>query len=353
VRHGPFVRRTGRTQGGREQTGSCQESINDGLSGSSTGYSGAVPTALLLLLSGAAVVTVGAIAAMRGIGGFARDRDVPPHAIGAVLFGVNLASLGAILLGAGRNATEVAAGASVGTFVFMIGIAFGVALLASKEPVPAPPVLATLIPLGALVVGAIAIEDLAISRFEGAVLLAATVAHALYLLQGPSERALPEAVGRDLLRPGSGRWLRVPPWLLALIGLGIVYAGANLLIDGSTRLLARTALAPGFVGAVIVGSLASAHRVVDEVQPVRRGEHAVALGNLFGSVVVFSTGAVGLASLIRPLILDSSVAVAYIAGSVLYTVLATVLLARGRAGRVTGTVLILLYGAWIFIARHF
>jgi cation:H+ antiporter len=312
-----------------------------------------VPTALLLLLSGAAVVTVGAIAGMRGIGGFAGERDVAPLAIGAALFGLNLASLGAVIVGAGRNTTAVAAGASVGTFVFMVGIAFGVALLASKEPVPAPPVAATLIPLGALVVGAIAIEDLAISRFEGAVLLAATVAHALYLLQGPAERTLPEAVGRDLLRSGSRRILRIPPWLLALIGLAVVYAGASLMISGSTRLLVRTTLAPGFVGAAIVGSLASAHRVVDEVRPVRRAEPAVAFGNLFGAVVVFSTGALGLAALIRPLVLDSSVAVAYIAGSVLYTVLATVLLARGRAGRVTGIVLIVLFGVWIFIARHF
>jgi cation:H+ antiporter len=312
-----------------------------------------VPTALVLLLSGAAVVTVGAVAAMRGISGLARERGIAPLAIGVVLFGVNLASLGTVLIGAGRDSTAVAAGASFGTVAFTVGVSFGVALVSSKEPVTAPPVAATLVPLGALVVGAIAIEDLAISRFEGAVLLAATVAHAVYLLQGPRERELPEAVGRDLLRTGSGRSLPLPNWLVALFALAVVYLGASLMLDGSTRLLERTSLAPGFVGAAIVGSLASAHRVVNEVRPVRRTEPALAFGNLFGAVVVFSTGAVGLAALIRPLILDSSVAVAYIAASVLATVLATVLLARGQAGRVTGVALILLFGAWIAIARSF
>ena len=314
---------------------------------------GGVPTALVLLLSGAAVLTVGAMAALRGIGGLARERSVAPLFIGAVLFGVNLASLGTVLIGAGRDLTAVAAGASFGTVAFMVGIAFGVALVASKEPAPAPPVAATLIPIGALIVGAIAIQDLAISRFEGAVLLAATAAHAFYLMQGWRERSLPEAVGQDIVRAGSGRPRRIPAWLLAFVGLGIVYLGANLLLDGSTRLLARTSLAPGFVGAAVVGSLASAHRVVDEVRPVRRADATLAFGNLFGAVVVFSTGAVGLAALIRPLVLDSSVAVAYIAASALFTVLATVLLARGRAGRVTGVVLLVLFGAWIAIARTF
>ncbi len=313
----------------------------------------AVRTAIVLILSGAAVVTVGAIAGLRGIGGFARARDVRPLAIGAVLFGVNLASLGTVLVGAGRNSTAVAAGASVGTVVFMLGIGFGSALLAARAPVPAPPVRATLIPLAALIIGAIAIQDLAISRFEGLVLLAATVVHAVYLVQEPPERVLPEAVGHDLLRTGSPSPRPIATWPLGLIGLAIVYAGASLLIDGSTRLLVRTSLAPGFVGAAIVGSLVSAHRVVGEVGPIRRSEPPLAFGNLFGSVVVFSTGALGLAALIRPLILDSSVAVAYIAGSVLYTVLATVLLARGRAGRLTGAALILLFGAWIYIARRF
>jgi cation:H+ antiporter len=312
-----------------------------------------VPTALVLLLSGAAVVTVGAAAAMHGIAGLAHDRGARPLSLGAAVFGLDLAALGVVVVASARGDTAIAAGASVGTVTFMVGIGFGLALLVSRTPAEAPPAPTTIMPLAALVIGAIAVEDLAISRLEGLVLIAAFVAYVVYLLQSPGERALPEAVGRDLLDGSSGRSLPVPGWFLVPAGLAIVYVGASLMVDGSRGILRHSTLAPGFVGAAIVGSLASAHRVLSEVVPMRRGNSSLAFGNAIGTVVAFTTGVLGLAALIRPLILDSSVAVAYIAASVMYTVLATAVLARRRGGRVLGAILIVLFASWIMIARNF
>ena len=92
--------------------------------------------------------------------------------------------------------------------------------------------------------------------------------------------------------------------------------------------------------------------VLLEVLPILRGIPELATGNLLGTVAAFTTGVIGLAALVRPLEVDSAAATAYLASAVLYTVVAVAFLARGRAGRVVGIILIVLYGAWLAYAAR-
>ena len=97
----------------------------------------------------------------------------------------------------------------------------------------------------------------------------------------------------------------------------------------------------------MIGALASADEVLLEVLPIRRGMTSLATGNLLGTVAAFSTLVLGLAALVRPLTVDSAAASALLAASVLYTIVATAFLMRGRAGKVVGMALIVCYGAWL------
>jgi cation:H+ antiporter len=123
-------------------------------------------------------------------------------------------------------------------------------------------------------------------------------------------------------------------------------------VEGGVRLLHHTALTAGFIGAAIIGALAALDEVLLEVLPLRRGVPELATGNLFGTVAAFSTGVLGLAALVRPLVVDSAANSAFLASAALYAVVATAFLARGRAGKLTGVILIALYAIWLAVASQ-
>jgi len=205
-----------------------------------------------------------------------------------------------------------------------------------------------LLPAATLLAGAAALADRVVSRPEGGALIGA---YGIYLgiviFDGRGAQARAEEIVRE-----AEEGPRLPPPVLLVGGLVLVYAGAGILVDGGVRLLSRTGLAAGFVGAAVIGALASLDEVFLEVLPVRRGIPELATGNLLGTVAAFSTGVLGLAALVRPLEVDGAGATAFLASAALYTVVATAFLARGRAGKVVGVAILALYGLWLAVASR-
>jgi cation:H+ antiporter len=304
--------------------------------------------AISLLVAGAAVLTVGAEAAIRGAGRLAKARRISPFLLGALLFGVDVESVGAALIAAGRGQTALAAGEAFGTVVFLFSAAFGVALLLAPRPIESPSIQMVLLPAVTLLAGAAALADRVVSRPEGGALIGV---YGIYLgiviIDGRGAQARAEEIVRE-----AEEGPRVPPLVLLVGGLALVYAGASVLVNGGVRLLSMSGLAAGFVGAAIIGALASIDEVFLEVLPVRRGIPELATGNLFGTVAAFSTGVLGLAALVRPLEVDGAGATAFLAAAALYTVVATTFLARGRAGKVVGVAILALYGLWLGFASR-
>jgi cation:H+ antiporter len=304
--------------------------------------------AISLLVAGAAVLTVGAEAAIRGAGRLAKARRISPFLLGAVLFGVDVDSVGAALIAAGRGQTALAAGEAFGTVVFLFSAAFGVALLLAPRPIESPSIQMVLLPAVTLLAGAAALADRVVSRPEGGALIGA---YGIYLgiviVDGRGAQARAEEIVRE-----AEEGPRVPPLVLLVGGLALVYAGASVLVNGGVRLLSMSGLAAGFVGAAIIGALASLDEVFLEVLPVRRGIPELATGNLLGTVAAFSTGVLGLAALVRPLEVDGAGATAFLAAAALYTVVATTFLARGRAGKVVGVAVLALYALWLGFASR-
>jgi cation:H+ antiporter len=129
--------------------------------------------------------------------------------------------------------------------------------------------------------------------------------------------------------------------------LALLFVGATVLVAGGSRLVELTTLSAGFVGAAVLGLLVSLDEVLLEVLPVRRGEPGLATGNLFGTLAAFTTGVPGAAALIRPLVLDGATAAAFLAVALLYFLVGTSFLARGKAGRLVGATVLIVYAAWL------
>jgi len=293
--------------------------------------------AVVLLAAGAGVLYVGAEAAVRGASGLTRALGVPAFAVGALLFGLDLEGLGAAVVAAGRGETALAAGEIFGTVLFLYSAAFGAALLLAREPVPAPDRTMVLAPGLHLVACAFAVSDRYVARLEGVLLIVFYLAYVGLVIR------------RNGTTAGEGERdaTRGAPLLLVGGGLLAVAGGAALLVAGGARLVTEAGLQAGFVGAAVLGILVSLDEVLLEVLPIRRGAPELATGNLFGTLAAFSTGVLGLAAVVRPLEIDAPGSVAFIGVAVLYALVATVFVARGRAGRLLGGFVLASYAAWL------
>jgi cation:H+ antiporter len=298
---------------------------------------------LALLAAGALLLYVGAESAVRGATGLSRALRIPAFALGALLFGVDFEGLGAAVVAAGRGQTEIAAGQSFGTILFLFSVALGAALLMARSPVPSPSPVMVALPALPVVACAIAISDRFVARWEGALLVVIYGAYVvLVILRGNGTGAREEARGSPA---APTRWTRSA--LLTGGGLALVYLGATLLVTGGSRLVDLTALSAGFVGAAVVGILVSLDEMLLEILPIRRGQPELATGNLFGTLAAFTTVVPGVAALVRPLVLDGAAAAAFLAAALLYFVVGTAFLARGRAGRLVGGTVLVIYAAWL------
>jgi cation:H+ antiporter len=301
--------------------------------------------AIVLLVAGAAVLIAGAESAVRGTARFAIALGVPAFVLGALLFGIDLEGLSAALLAAGRGQTQIAAGEAFGTVIFLFGVGLAFALLLSRGPIESPSEVMVVAPAVPVVASALAVSDQYVSRLEGGLLVFLYVGYVLAVLaegRGLRYRAAELEHEAAEVRGSAGRAA-----VIALVGLAAVYGGAWLLVDGGIRILSRTGLAAGFVGAAIVGTLAGLDEVLLEVLPVMRGSPELATGNLFGTVAAFSSVVLGLAALVRPLVLDSSAEVAFLAGTTMYAIVASVFLVRGRISKPLGLILLIVYVGWL------
>jgi cation:H+ antiporter len=304
--------------------------------------------ALGLLAGGALLLYLGAEAAVRGAAGFARTVGIPAFVLGALLFGIDPEGLGTAVVASARGQPSIAAGEIFGTILFLYSAAFGGALLVSRKPVEAPSPLMILAPAAHLVIAALVISDRIVSRLEAGLLLVAYAAYvALVVEEGRMLRARAEEIQKEAEEAPRSRWVLGG---FAVGGLALVYVGATVLVEGGTRLLEATGLEAGFVGAAVIGVLVSLDEVLLEVLPIRRGTPDLATGNLFGTVAAFCSGVLGIAALVRPLELDSAVLLAFLGAAVLYAIVATVFLARGRAWKGLGLVVLGVYAVWLVSA---
>jgi cation:H+ antiporter len=305
-------------------------------------------TTLGLLALGAVVLYLGAEAAIRGASAFARRAGISAFLMGAVLFGIDIEGMGTALVAAGRGQTQIAAGEIFGTVLFLFSVAFGLALVLAREPVPAPATMMIVAPAVSITAAAASLFDHFVSRPEGGFLLALYAVYVAFIVR--EEHAIREASEGSESNSRAMAGGRVVTLMLG--GLALLYVGATILVAGGSRLVDRTALTAGFVGAAIVGTLASLDEVLLEILPIRRGTPDLATGNLFGTLAAFTTGVLGLAALVRPLDVDGAANAAFLGMAFLYAVVSTAFLTHARAGRLLGVIVLGFYLVWLVVTAN-
>ncbi len=306
--------------------------------------------ALGLLALGGALLWAGAESAVRGAASAARSLRVPAFVLGALLFGVDLEGLGTAVGASAGGEPLLASGEIFGTVLFLFGFAFASALILSKKPLPAPDPQMVLAPAIPLFAAALMISDRFVGRLEAVLLVGIYAGYVAFVVrEGRLARAHAEELQREA---GETRHSRTMLLTMTLGGLALLSVGAGVAVAGGARLAAEAGLSEGFVGAAVLGVLVSIDEVLLEVLPVRRGSPELATGNLLGTLAAFCSGVLGVTALVRPLEVDSAAALAFLGAAVLYTVTATVFLARERAGWGVGLFSLAFYALWLVTAAE-
>jgi cation:H+ antiporter len=140
----------------------------------------------------------------------------------------------------------------------------------------------------------------------------------------------------------------LPSWSravgLLILGLVVIFLGAELLVKGAKMVLSTFPISEVFLGMTVVALGESLEEAARMVTPARRGHPELAWGNVVGTIIILLALNLGVIALIRPLAADPLVLhfhVPYLLGCTL--LVAAALLWAKRLGRPMGALLVGLY----------
>lgn len=127
--------------------------------------------------------------------------------------------------------------------------------------------------------------------------------------------------------------------LFILAGGGLLYAGAEGLVGGSSRLALRMGLTPLAVGLTVVAFGTSAPEMVVSVNATLGGNTEIAAGNVIGSNIANIALILGVCALIRPMQVATQVVRIDTPIMIGISVIASLLILQGEVGRIQGVLL--------------
>ena len=272
---------------------------------------------LVLLLGGGEILVIGAIGLVRRLGW-------APAAVGALLVGAGTsapelaASLGASLRGEHALVLGAIVGSNVANIVLILGLCALAAPLGFRRR---PIALYGVAVVGSAALLAVLAWDGAIGRAEGGVLLVAlavvlTAAARSGIANGASggdapadDTSAPHSpappTGEAPATPAGPPAAEAPPVAVAaaaaLGGLVLLPLGANLLVEGAIGLARLLAVEERLIGLSVVAIGTSLPELASVIAASRRGRGEMVVGSLLGSNVFNIVAILGLTAVVAPL----------------------------------------------------
>ena len=128
--------------------------------------------------------------------------------------------------------------------------------------------------------------------------------------------------------------------VLLVIGLGLLVSGAEALVRGASRLALTLGISPLVIGLTVVAFGTSAPEMAVSAVASLHGQADIALGNVIGSNIFNVLFILGIAALITPLIVNQQLIRLDVPLMIGASVLAWLLAADGRLGRLDGALLL-------------
>ncbi len=254
---------------------------------------------ILIIIIGVALVIWGADRMTDGAVCIAQRLNIPQIVIGLtiVAMGTSMPEFCVSLVSALKGTPDLAVGNVVGSNVFNELLIVGVAAVVSPMVISRSTVRKD-IPWGvfAAVVLSLMCIDMVITRIDAMLLSIGFIAFMLYTLKtakkGQSEQQEDEKKMdyKPLFAIG-----------LVLLGLACLIVGSNIFVDAATKVARQLNVPESVIGLTIVAGGTSLPELATSVVAARKGQSAIAIGNIIGSNVFNVLMIVGITGLICPM----------------------------------------------------
>ncbi|MEE3385163.1 MAG: calcium/sodium antiporter [Prevotella sp.] len=230
---------------------------------------------IIMVLWGAGKLTDGATS-------LAARMNIPPIVIGltVVAMGTSMPEFFISFISALKGTTDLAVGNVVGSNIFNAMLIVGTAALVApmtilkstvKKDIPfAILASAMLIPMTL---------DGNISRLDAALLFVVFIAFMIYTVRSAKNgKSQDEAEAKQM-----------PVWqaiAFFILGLACLIVGSNLFVDGATEVASLLGVSEAVIGLTIVAGGTSLPELATSVVAARKGQSAIAMGNVIGSNVM-------------------------------------------------------------------
>lgn len=252
---------------------------------------------ILLIIIGVVLVLKGADFLTEGASALARRMHVPEIVIGLTIVaaGTSAPELFVSVVSALNGTPDLAVGNVVGSNTMNCMLIVGCAAMVAPMTISRSTVRKD-IPfavMASILLTCIALDNY-LGRVDGIILLLGFVVFMAYtLLQAKNGQAEPQTEVRQL-----NPWLSL---LFLVIGLAMLVAGSNVFVGSASSVAAALGISEGVIGLTVVAGGTSLPELATSVVAARKGQSAIAIGNVIGSNVFNILLILGMTAVISPL----------------------------------------------------
>lgn len=252
---------------------------------------------ILLIVLGVAMVLGGADRLTEGAAALARRMNVPEIIIGLTIVaaGTSAPELFVSLVSALKGTPDMAMGNVVGSNTMNCMLIVGCAAMVAPMTISRSTVQKDIpFSVWASVLLMILGINAYLGRFDGIILLLGFAAFMYYTLSQAKKGKVEQ---QETVK-------QVNPWLstfFVVLGLALLVVGSNLFVDAASSVAYSLGLSEGVVGLTIVAGGTSLPELATSVVAARKGQSAIAIGNVIGSNVFNILLILGLTATISPM----------------------------------------------------
>ena len=250
---------------------------------------------ILFIVLGVALVLYGADKLTEGASALARKMNVPEMIIGLTIVaaGTSAPELFVSLVSALNDTPDMAVGNVVGSNTMNCMLIVGCAAMVAPMII-SPSTVKKDIPFSVLasVLLILVAFDRFVSRLDGIILLIGFAVFMTYTLMQVKKGS------SETVKESSPVWKNI---LYLVIGLAGLVIGSNLFVDSASDVALTLGISEGVVGLTIVAGGTSLPELATSVVAARKGQSAIAIGNVIGSNVFNILLILGLTSTISPM----------------------------------------------------
>lgn len=265
--------------------------------------------AALLFLAGLGLLTVGGEVLIRGASAIARLAGLSPAVIGltVVAMGTSLPELAVGLLAALRGEADIAVGNVIGSNIFNVTGALGVAALVASLPVRGNAIrLEWPVMFVSTLACLVLMRDFLLDRFEASFLVVSLVAFTAYSVwvgrrevTRVEQREFEQSVDQRSFHPRRHEGMLAAGAVLA--GVALLLIGGRLLVDGAVILARLAGMSERLIGLTVVAVGTGMPEMVTSLVAAFRNQTDVAVANIIGSNVFNLLGILGVTALVQPI----------------------------------------------------